>query len=96
MERSCDINASRVPADLAIIVRDRSRLLPDSVFTHRFFAFTFHTPTFRTNVHRRNLVRYVQHQWARSSSVRDARHAPLFLPPSQHAATTTAVGMVTV
>jgi hypothetical protein len=46
MERSCDINASRVPADLAIIVRDRSRLLPDSVFTHRFFAFTFHTPHF--------------------------------------------------
>jgi hypothetical protein len=46
MEGSCDINASSVPADLAIIVRDRSRLLPDSVFTHRFFAFTFHTPHF--------------------------------------------------
>jgi hypothetical protein len=46
MESSRDINASRVPADLAIIVRNLSRLLPDSVFTHRFFAFTFHTPHF--------------------------------------------------
>lgn len=34
------------PADLAIIVRNRSRFLPDSVFTHRFFACTFHTPHF--------------------------------------------------